>query len=239
MAQDNAGPQSTDRDTLAAEYVLGVLDHEGRLKAARLVKADSGFATLVDEWSVRLSPLDAAFAPAPPPPALRDQLAGRLFGQAAPTPGWWQSLSFWRPLALVASVAFVLLAGFDFLQLAKPGNAGARLIVSLESAQSPVRFLALYEPAGGSAGGSVHLNTVAGELEAGRDFELWLIEGGNDPVSLGLLPKAGIVEIRLPQELAKRLVAGATLAVTDEPAGGSGSAGPTGPVVASGLARQI
>ena len=48
-----------------------------------------------------------------------------------------------------------------------------------------------------------------------------MIEGTNPPVSLGVLPDGPLARVPLPRELAARLGPGTTLAVSEEPPGGS------------------
>ena len=105
----------------------------------------------------------------------------------------------------------------------------------MQADASPVRYVALYQ----AGTGSIDLTRLAGEPAAGRDFELWLIEGGNAPRSLGLLPDSGPARITLPPSLASRLSGGATLAISDEPVGGSPTGAPTGAVLALGELRGI
>ena len=66
---------------------------------------------------------------------------------------------------------------------------------------------------------------------AGKSYELWALPRGGSPVSLGLLPAAGRAERTLsePQRLA--LLAADKVAVSVEPAGGSPTGSPTGPIV--------
>jgi anti-sigma-K factor RskA len=66
----------------------------------------------------------------------------------------------------------------------------------------------------------------------GQVYELWMLpNGGAAPVSLGLLPMMG--EIALPLDAARTAILAntGTLAVSVEPAGGSPTGAPTGPVV--------
>jgi anti-sigma-K factor RskA len=63
---------------------------------------------------------------------------------------------------------------------------------------------------------------------------LWLIAEGGAPVSLGLLEPQGPSRITVPDDL-RPVLAGATLAVSDEPPGGSPTGQPTGAVLAAGV----
>jgi anti-sigma-K factor RskA len=70
-------------------------------------------------------------------------------------------------------------------------------------------------------------------------LELWLIEGDAAPVSLGVLPEAPQARVPLDRALAARIAAGALLAISDEPEGGSPTGAPTGAVLAAGPVQEI
>ena len=48
-----------EREALAAEYVLGSLDHAMRLRVEQMMRTDPELARLVDVWQQRLAPLAA------------------------------------------------------------------------------------------------------------------------------------------------------------------------------------
>ena len=87
--------------------------------------------------------------------------------------------------------------------------------------------------------GDVALSHVSGERADGHDFELWMIEGKNPPVSMGVIPVGATTHIAVKPEAQKKLDAGAVLAVSLEPKGGSPTGQPTGPVVAAGDLKSI
>jgi anti-sigma-K factor RskA len=81
-----------------------------------------------------------------------------------------------------------------------------------------------------SFGDSLQVTRVAGvPAVAGQVHELWVIAPGAAPVSLGLLQDRPLT-VRYPS-----LPAGWTLAVSVEPAGGSPTGAPTGPVILSAV----
>ena len=67
-----------------------------------------------------------------------------------------------------------------------------------------------------------------------RSMELWLIPQGGQPHSLGLIAPGQPVRLNVPPELVEQVGAGATLAVSLEPPGGSPTGKPTGEVIAAG-----
>ncbi len=66
---------------------------------------------------------------------------------------------------------------------------------------------------------------------------MWLIAGDDAPVSLGVLPD-GPVRLAIAPDLRPRL-AGATLAISDEPPGGSPTGQPSGAVLATGPLTEL
>lgn len=70
------------------------------------------------------------------------------------------------------------------------------------------------------------------ELAAGSDFELWILAADGPPLSLGVLSvEAGSIESQIPTQLIAALTSAGRLAVSLEPAGGSPTGLPTGPIV--------
>ncbi len=236
LAQDN-GPDSGSDDLLAAEYVLGALPADERQAAARRIEAEPGFARLVDAWEVRLAPLASAYAETEPPAAVKSAIDRRLFalGSAdAVRPGLWSSLAFWRALTAAAIAALAIYVAVPYVNT-PVDRPQVRLVASLAADNSDVKYLAVYDATHHEVG----LSHVAGERASGRDFELWMIEGQQPPVSMGVIPVGSTVHIELAPELQRKLSSGAVLAISLEPSGGSPTGQPTGPVVAAGNLKNI
>lgn len=235
IADDDLADRGDD-ELLAAEFVLGVLSTEERAGAARRIEADIGFGRLVDRWEVHFSPLASAYASVEPPPAVKTALDRRLFSNAAvaaPTPrpaGLWSSLAFWRGLAAAAVAAFAIAIAIPYLSAPPARAPQGQLVASLSADGSDVRYLVVYDPARGEVG----LSHVSGERAAGSDFQLWMIEGGNQPVSMGVIPAGASVRLPVDSAARDKLTAGAKLAVSLEPLGGSPTGLPTGPVISIG-----
>jgi anti-sigma-K factor RskA len=225
-------------DGLAAEYVLGVLPADERRSAARRIESDAAFAGLVEQWEERLSPLSADYGEAAPPASIKQELDRRLFSRAAqrlpPATRMWQSLNFWRGLAAAAVLALaVLMAGL--IALPRLQAPAPQFVAALAADNSDVRYLAVYD----AAQARISLAHVAGARAANRDFELWSIEPGQSPVSLGVIPMGETVELKLPRNLPRLPERNVSLAISLEPQGGSPTGQPTGPVVAVGELRKM
>lgn len=209
-------PDLPDDEALAAEYALGVLGLPERLAAEARIKADPVFAARVQAWETDLGALNAAYAEVPPPAGLLARIEARLF----PRPARSRQTSVLRVLG--GAVAAGLIGAVVLIGLPPPDATAPALTASLTAEGQPLAFEASY------AAGTLRVARTAGEApDPGRSYELWLIAGGA-PVSLGLI-EGTAVELAVAD-----LAPGAVLAVSLEPAGGSTTGAPTGPVLVSG-----
>jgi len=71
-----------DRDGQAAEYALGTLEAEERLKVQALMAADPRFAETVRDWERRLGELNALIASIEPPADTWERIKAALFASA-------------------------------------------------------------------------------------------------------------------------------------------------------------
>lgn len=202
---------SEDDDLLAAEFVLGTLPLEDRVRAERRLR-DPAFAEAVLSWESRLSGLNESYDMAPAPDLL-PKIEARLFPKPAPR---WQGWGIWgtslaSALALVVYLA-ITPAQPDFTATIAAED-GLTYDASLTDGQLRVVL------AGGALAG------------AGQAHELWLIVGDAAPVSLGLLGQETVIALADAPE-------GAVLAVSLEPEGGSPTGQPTGPVLALGTLQK-
>ncbi len=216
-------------DNLVAEYVLGTLPHNERVAFADRLRGDPSLAMAVRRWEVRLLPLADEITPIEPPETVYENIEKALFTESAKPASWWSSLAVWQCVSAV-SLAVVLLLGASLFALQRaPGGFSPTYVGRVAGNPDIVQLLAAYDP-----GRSVlKLNRTLGAPGQGRDFELWLIEGGNSPVSLGVLAEDRISQISVPADLAARM-GDAVLAISDEPAGGSPTGQVTGAVLATG-----
>lgn len=238
---DDIGPDEGGDDLLAAEYVVGVLGSDERRAVAERIERDGAFARLVDGWEAYFAPLASAYAAVEPPASVKAAIDRLLFASGASSApvasnaGFWSSLAVWRSLAAAAVAALVIFAGSTFLREPTIPPSPQQLVASLAADGSDVRFLAVYNAATGEIG----LSKLSGEPGPNQTYELWMIEGQNPPVSMGVVPAGESSRLGVDDESKARLAAGAVLAVSLEPEGGSPTGLPTGPVVAAGDLRNI
>jgi anti-sigma-K factor RskA len=234
---DNGATEREDGRLTAAEYVLGVLTAPERRAVERRIARDMVFAREVALWEERLGGL-ADTIPSVAPPAdgwARIEAAlNRAERPAEERAGLWQSLAFWRGLALGASVlAAACLAALIYVGAVAPPRAP--LVAQLDAEGGRTGFVAAVNTGGGS------LTIVPAALLGGEEkaMELWLIPPGDKPHSLGLIDPNRPVTIKVPKDLLTQVNQEAVLAVSLEPPGGSPTGQPTGPVIANGKLAQL
>ena len=236
-------PDMTDRsdegedDLVAAEFVVGTLPLEERGRARARIATDPTFAARVREWEERLAPMTGAAEPVPPPAHLYAGIESSLFPAApAARPGLWTNIGFWRGLALTSLLAFIIAAGTLIFYQVVPRPLSQPLVAALDAKGSDVKLVALYN----EAKRQLVVRPLSGSPAADRDFELWFIGPDKKAISLGVLPKGGkTADIAVRPALAARFAGGTTLAITDEPLGGSPTGVATGPIVAAGELKSI
>jgi anti-sigma-K factor RskA len=216
-------------DALAAEYVTGTMRGAARRRFESLLPAHSALREATLAWSERLMPLTGALAPVEPSGDVWRRISDRLDRRKSVVAGAWHRLSFWRGLTALASVAAIGLAAL----LANPRAVAPPIVVVLAptgAAASGVAAAPIVASISGDGTTLVARPIAPVALRADRSLELWAVPAQGAPRSLGVLPGgSGVVPLR------GKVLAGAdTLAVTVEPAGGSPTGQPTGPIVYAG-----
>jgi anti-sigma-K factor RskA len=206
-------------DALAREYVLGTLHGRARARFARVLTASLTARRAVLAWERSLQPLALAVPPVAPPVDVWPRVASAV-GTRRERPtrgvGWWPAIA--ASLALVAG----LVGG---LYLSQPPGAQYVAVVT-DQQTGPVWLLQAFAR-------ELRVSSVNARPEAaGNSYELWMIpDGGAPPVSLGLIPGVGNAVLPLSAAQLGVLAQTMTLAVSLEPAGGSPTGLPTGPVI--------
>ena len=235
-ALEDTMPEGGD-DLVAAEYVLGVLTGAEREAVSVRVQNERGFARLVDQWTIRLSPLDDSYEETAPPSSIKKALDGRLFaGSGASAPSFWQSLNLWRALT-VGALAVAAVAIAPRLRGPEPQVAQLPPLVAPMQATDTgeVRFIALYQP----GSDEIRISRVKAEKGADKDYELWLVDDGAKPVSMGIIPDQGEVRLKVKPEMVKLIDSGDAFAVSVEQTGGSPTGEALGPIIAVGATKEI
>lgn len=212
-------------EALAAEYVLRLLDADAARAFEARLQAEPDLSAHVRFWEAEFAALGTNVPEETPSPLVRSKLLAELSGaETSPRRGWaWGWLAF-PGLAAVAVAAFLALS--PMLQ----GPAfDPSLHATLMSEDGAVHIEAGYAP----SGNLFKVIPEQGMPAAGRDFELWVISPNADaPVSLGVIPANRESLFEITPEIAA-LIDGGTLAVSDEPEGGSPTGAPTGAILAT------
>jgi len=223
-------------DGMAGDFVLGLLDGAEKAEAERRLASDPAFAREVEAWRVRFAAFDDSTESHPAGDELWRKIEAAVPGSAVSAteaPGawarFWNNLAALRATALGASVAALLLAiGFGFAMRA--------------AWQQPVMVAVLLD--GSRAGAVVHafadgrvvlVPLTSINVPAGRAIQVWTLPSRErGPVSVGLMDQARTLELSLKDLPAPK--PDQLFELTLEPATGSPTGRPTGPVLFKGNA---
>jgi anti-sigma-K factor RskA len=241
----SAAPERLTREELAIDHALGLTEGENFERAERLLATDQAFGALVEDWRVRLSAIDATAPEHAAPvdtwakleatldapafaarPAAADPVSPGLFGNL------WSSLGFWRPAAMAAGLAAVVLG----VGLARNIAAGPDKPVYVAVLQTGEGRAAAVVNA--YADGTVTLVPIEQiGVPQGRILEVWTLQTREQgPISIGRMDQARTLKLDLKR--LGRPGAGHLFEITVEPLGGSPTGKPTGPILMKGLASQ-
>ncbi|KKC38062.1 hypothetical protein WH87_10620 [Devosia epidermidihirudinis] len=235
-------PEDIDGDdggakTVVAEYVLGLLPAGEHERIGRLIEDDQALRAERDFWISRFGALNSDYEEVAPPGHLYSGIEARAFGAAAPPrkASIWESLLVWRSIAAGALAVAVAAVGFNLMQPARDvASLTTQLVAALEEEGSNVKFVALYD-----GSGNVRLTALSGEAVPQKDFELWAIQGGNNPISMGVIPVGERSSVTIAPDVLAGWGEGSVLAITLEQSGGSPDGTPHGPIVAKGAVTAI
>lgn len=221
-------PDHDDDRALTGEYVLGLLPEDERAAFEARLEAEPDLRAMVRAWSEDLVHLSDAVAPVAPPAHVLGRIERDLFG-AHERQGVGRWLRGWAFGGLaVAGLVLALLLGTDVLQQSPQMPGDPAYVAEIAGEDRSLVLSAAYD----AQAGQLHIRRDVGQARPGRSLELWLIEGGHAPVSLGVL--SGQHAVVTLDETQRAVLNGAVLAVSDEPIGGSPTGAPTGDVLGTG-----
>lgn len=245
------------RGQLAAEYALGTLRGRARARFERLLSGDVTLLEEVTFWQECFAGFAARLKPVAPREVVWAALEKTLYQPTAPTkvielrahrappvakvnePKRGFIWPVWAAAATVAAVAMGL-------GLQREQAHSQALTAALEIAQNqPLPYVAVLKPAGGDAQWAITLHPEKNLMRvvltgnkmpadtSKRSLELWRLDSKGRPHSLGLLPVSGTAskEMPLAEIPLEERGASLTLAISEEPRGGSPTGLPTGKVL--------
>lgn len=230
-----ADPLREEDDLLAAELAFGLLDGEELRAAEQRLDTDPDFAAAHRRWQDHaVSLVDGVDEP--PSPSLWARVTARLPANDTGVADARKSVRRWQIGTLVASMAAALLGVIAVERgqgpIAPPTQqrpvAAPPLVAMLSGADKSVVGVSFDRDSGRL------IAAPSGLSIADHDAELWVIPAGGKPASLGVIAAARPHVLRPSTDRTRALVAGATLAISVEPIGGSPTGQPTGPVILTG-----
>ena len=221
-------------DLLAADYLTGGMSAAARRRFESLIQTHTGIQTATQHWHNRL---DAGLLPDDAPAAVwagvrsrtgaaGDGVRGADVAPLQRTRGWakhtWQAMT----LGLGVLAASLLVSLLMVVQHAGPGTPTAAQMAAV-----------LKGPDGHGAVLTVHHDrlvlTAVGPTATPRDksFELWMLPKQGRPQAVGLVQLRSSDTLNLPAPALLALAQAKGFAISLEPAGGSPTGQPTGPVI--------
>jgi len=211
-------------DALAAEYVLGTLRGAARRRFERW-RGESWYnERRVQAWEDRFVPLAFKLRPIEPSAQVWAGIEKRIGAASS------RRTSSWSPMrSLAAAVALIAVVAGGFATWRIVQNPSLAPLATIAASNGQVAWQIEVN------GDLSLLSAVAAEgvrPSPGRSFELWALpDNGGAPVSLGVLPDSGRSEHALTERQREALGRASRVAVSFEPAGGSPTGAPTGPVL--------
>lgn len=235
---DRHTPGNGDIDALAGEYVLGTLDAAERVAVAARRQREPALDGAIDAWERHLAPLLDSVAPIAPPARLQAALNARLDRAAATrltpdTPvtnliSLEQRVRRWRRVAVAASaLAASLAVTIGVRETMRPDVPNNFVAVFQKDDASPAFLLSV-----DLQSRNLSIRRVAADVPDGKTYQLWIASDkiGPAPKSLGLIEATDRNVQKALTVYDQSLVQQATFGVSLEPAGGSPTGRPTGPV---------
>lgn len=229
-------------EDIAGLYVLGLLDAARRDEFERDMENDAALRARVADWEERLLPLTRMVEPEPLPPGLWSRIERSLWpalraSAAPPTSSLvsrlWDSLAFWRSLAVTGFAAAMLLAVVGL-----PGT---------QQAGEPKFMVVLVAPDDKAPGWVVQASTEQSlkliplgmtEVPQAKALQFWTKgDKWKGPVSLGLVQPGRPLDVQM-KELPP-LEPNQLFEITLEPEYGSPIGRPTGPILYIGRAVKV
>ncbi len=230
-----------ERDALAAEYALGTLDAAERAVVSLRMTKEPELSAAITEWENRLAPLSYLIEPVAPPVELakkiEQKVAAATFG--AITPGALpqpvsvvdldveRRLRRWRGIGIGASALAASLALFIGVREAGRPATNQNFVAVFQKDDASPSFVMSVD----LASRTLSVKRVAAEVPSGKTYQLWIASDqlGVGPQSLGLVEQGSDVKQAIAR-IDPGIVQNALFGVSLEPAGGSPTGKPTGPV---------
>lgn len=229
-SEDMNGRGSGGTD-LAGEYALGLLAGDERIAFEAELAENPELRGEVARWQEHFAALGMQVEEVTPPASVFGHLKRELWGENRLP--WHRRIRIWE--YAIGGVAAALVAFAVYNVGGFTTQSPDVLSAQIQGSEGDLQVaLAL------SDGTDVLRVEYSGAAPAeGRSYELWAIADGAAPVSLGVLPLERVAALKLSDAQSALVRVGATLALSDEPAGGSPTGAPTGAVLGAGPVQLL
>ncbi|MFT0861246.1 anti-sigma factor domain-containing protein [Ancylobacter sp. G4_0304] len=239
----------SEKEALAAEYVLGLLDADQSASCEALAASDPDFAGRVEVWRRNLIEIDMTVDPEPPTEMLWQRIQTDIAYREPARPvaaapgtasklqeGWfatlWGHLPAWRAVGLTAATACLALAVALALQTRDIARTPILVAVMMSDQNRPLALVNAFRD-----GRTELVPLEAISAPEGKSLQVWTLwDRSRGPVSVGLLEAMRSIDLNvegLPATSPDQL-----FEVTLEPAGGSPTGRPTGRILMKGNASS-
>jgi anti-sigma-K factor RskA len=204
------------RNQCAAEYVLGTLGPQQKSRFEALLAVSHDLQSEVEQWREHLDIFNTELPPITPPKSLWPKISAATAPQRSFSFWSWQSLS-------LLSVIFIMTLGLLFTQTQKEQDVYVYLIHNEQKKPGWMVNTALDQ-------NELIIQTLNPSTPSQSNrYELWLIEAGHEPMTLGFLPLEGEKRITLQQSWKERIL-NCEVVVTLEGPNGAPSGYEMGPI---------
>ena len=222
-----------DIDTLAAEFVLGTLDASERASVAARRPREPALDAAIEAWDRRLSPLTLLVPEVAPPASVWTAIEARLDGGETVSVDTVivdlrRRLTRWRRIAVgAAALAASVLIVAGSRELTRDPAPRTYVAVFQKDDALPAFLMTIDLDAR-----QLSIRPVAAQTPPGKIHQLWIATetSGGKPKSLGLVENPLTMTRVALSAFEPGIVRTALFGVSLEPAGGSPTGQPTGPV---------
>jgi len=237
--------QLDDIDLAAAEYALGSLDAQQKAQFEALLAVSHDTQVKVAQWQEHVQAGLHDFKPVAAPKELWTRIAAQL-GHQPPWRHWLNSLKLWQAVSASALALSLVMALSPWNSIISIDQQNVNL-VALPSSSPDLNYV-MYntnnDPAwiinASIAQHQVSIDTIAPDsVGVGKVCELWLIVDSGEPISLGVLPKQGRMQVTLSERITslqnwQQLMQEGTIVISIEGMEGASSGYNMGPVISEG-----
>jgi len=237
--------QLDDIDLAAAEYALGSLHAQQKAEFEALLAVSHDTQVKVAQWQEHIQAGLHDFEPVAAPKELWPRIAAQL-GHQSPWRGWLNSLKLWQGVSACALALSLVMALSPWDNIIAIDQQSVNL-VALPSSSPDLNYV-MYntnnDPAwivnASIAQHQVSIDTIAPDpMDDGKVCELWLIVDSGEPISLGVLPKQGRMQVTLSKRVTslqnwQQLVQEGKIVISIEEVDGASSGYNMGPVISEG-----